>query len=187
MLRFLVKHGADLNLVVEDKNCTPLQYAAKKGDISMVKLLQELGAEINGKPGEHGSTIHYALMSYDEFIARYFLDNGADVVDSSPGESTLCKALRFGMRDLMPTLLGKGADVNQREYGMTALGHAFKKDDQESVKLLLDHGATFVEAGEHVLLDAVVGKPLDDIRKLLEYGMDPNCHDTYQTPLVVSE
>jgi ankyrin repeat protein len=186
VLRYLTDKGADLNLVVDYEECTPLQLVAQRGQLPIIKLLLELGADINGKHGKHGSTIHYALLSGDEAVARFVLDNGALVDDSSPSCSTLCKAIRFDLVDLVPLLLEKGADVNKEEGNWTPVTLAFSKKRKELVKLLMDHGATFTDAGPKVLLETVKSRPLAEIKELLDYGMDPNCHDNYETPIGVS-
>ena len=186
MLLFLLEHGSDLNLIADSEKCTPLQHAAKEGNLPLVKRFLELGADINGPHGSDGSTIHYALSSSDPSIVTFFLDAGVDIVDSEPGQSTLCKALRLGMKELLPVLLEKGADANHSDFGTTALGIAFKRDDEEAVQLLLDHGAVWTEAGPIPLLNAAKRRELGDVRRLLDYGVDPNGSTTYETPLGVS-
>src|SRR2546421_6517663 len=186
VLRYLANKGADLNLVMDNEECTPLQLVAKSGSLPMIKLLLELGADINGKPGEKGSTIHYALLSTDESVVRFVLDNGALVDDSSPSRSTLCKAIRFALVDLVPLLLEKGADVNKEELSWTPVALAFSKKRTELVKMLMAHGATFADAGPDVLLETVRSGTLAEIKELLDYGMDPNCHDEYHTSIGVS-
>jgi len=185
MVRFLIEHGADLNLVAESGSCTPLQCAAAKRKLPFAKFLLKLGADINGPPGRHGSTIHYALMSRNESMIRFFLDNGVEVVDTE-NQSCLCKALLYGKKDLLPELLERGAEVNQRQSGNTALGFAFKEEDEETVQFLLQHGAAFSDVGTDVLLRAVRKRSLEDIKKLLDGGMDPNGHLINQTVLGVS-
>jgi hypothetical protein len=60
------------------------------------------------------------------------------------------------------------------------------KKRKELVKLLMDYDATFTDAGPEVRLETVRSRPLAEIKELLEYGMDPNCHDKYNTPIGVS-
>jgi ankyrin repeat protein len=185
VLGYLADKGADLNLLLHDE-CTPLQLVAQRGKLPMIKLLLELGADINGKPGEEGSTIHYALLSRDESVVRFALENGALVDDSSPNNSTLCKAIQFNLTNLVPLLLEKGADVNKESGNWTPVSKAFSRKRKELVKLLIDHGATFADAGPEVLLETVRSRPLAEIKELLDYGIDPNCHDNYNSPIGVS-
>jgi len=186
MLRFLVEYGADLNLVAVDYNCTPVQKAAKENKLAMLKLLLELGADINGPHGEEGGTVHYALSSGDERMVGFVLDNGAKISDSDPEHSILCKALRPGLKALLPALLKNGAEIDQTRFAKTALGHSFENDDHDTIQFLLDHGADFANVGAEVFIDAVRNKSLNDINKLLDHGVDPNCHTKWQTPLAVS-
>jgi len=186
VLQYLADKGADLNLIMDNEKCTPLQLVAQRGKILMIKLLLELGADINQIPGHEGSTIHYALLSRDESVVRFVLDNGAFVDDSSPSHSTLCKAIQCDLTDLVPLLLERGANVNKKEGNWSPVTMAFSKKRTEVVRLLMDHGATFTDANQEVLLKTVRSRPLADVRELLDYGMDPNCHDMYYTPIGVS-
>lgn len=186
VLRYLTDNGADLNLVADCGECTPLQLVAEGGKLPIMKLLLELGADINGKHGNYGSTIHYALLSGDESIAKFVLDHGALVDDSTPGCSTLCKAIQFGLIDLVPLLLEKGADVNKEEGDWTPVTLAFSKERKELVKLLMDHGATITYASSGFLFETVSSRPLAEINELLDCGMDPNCRCQYETLIGVS-
>jgi ankyrin repeat protein len=186
MLRFLVEHDADLNLVAENYACTPVQAAVKQNNLAILTLLLELGADVNGPPGKEGGTVHYALSSGNESMVRFLLDNGVKISDSDPEHSVLCKALQPGLNHLLPVLLEKGAEVDQTRFAKTALGHSFENDDHDTMQLLLDHGASFANVGPEVLIEAVKNKPLNDVRQLLDHGMDPNCHTKWQTPLAVS-
>src|SRR5204863_9447035 len=76
-LRYLAAKGADMNQVTPWDSCTPIQSAATAGNVNWIRLLLELGAEINGPRGEYGSTLHYALRSKDASVVKYVLDNGA--------------------------------------------------------------------------------------------------------------
>jgi ankyrin repeat protein len=174
-----------MNQVTPWDSCTPIQSAATAGNVNWIRLLLELGAEINGPRGEYGSTLHYALRSKDASVVKYVLDNGAEVDDTCPDQSLLCKAVEFGLDDLIPLLLAKGADVAKTENSWTALGTAFTKGKRDSVQLLLDHGAAYVDVGANCLIDTVRYRPLEDVKELLDNGVDPNLQ-TYQTALEVS-
>jgi ankyrin repeat protein len=185
VLRYLVDKGVDLNLIIDSEKCTPLQFVAQRRKLPMIKLLLELGADVNGNPGKRGSTIHYALLSRDESVARLVLDNGTLLDDSFPGLSILCQAIESGLIDLIPLLLEKGANANKEEGSWTPVALAFSKKRKDVVELLMDRGATFADAGPEVLLEAVKSRPLAEIRELLDYGMDPNSHNIFQTPITV--
>jgi ankyrin repeat protein len=96
------------------------------------------------------------------------------------------QSLTAWLEILLPVLLEKGAEIDQTRFAKTALGHSFEKNDRDTMQLLLDHGADFANVGVEVLIEAVRNKPLNDIRKLLDHGMDPNSHTKWQTPLAVS-
>src|SRR5947208_13347 len=83
-------------------------------------------------------------------------------------------------------LANKGADLNKEELSWTPVALAFSKKRTELVKMLMAHGATFADAGPDVLLETVRSGTLAEIKELLDYGMDPNCHDEYHTSIGVS-
>lgn len=172
MIRFPCWSCADLNPVSKSASCTPLQKAVQRRNLSLVKLLLELGAGINGKPGEHGSTIHYALQSNDASIIRSCLDNGVEIVDCK-GWNSLCEALMIGMKDIVPELLTKGAEINQKQWRQSALGYAFEKKNEDTAQFLLQHGASLAEVGPDVFLRAVRKRLVEDIKRLLDGWMDP--------------
>ncbi|KAI9772775.1 MAG: hypothetical protein M1839_002320 [Geoglossum umbratile] len=186
VLRYLADKGVDLNLIIDSQKCTPLQLAARGGKLPVIRLLLELGADVNGNPGEGGSTIHYALHSRNESVVRFIMDNGALLDDSFPGLSILCKAIKSGLLDLVPLLLEKGANVNKEESSWTPVALAFSKKRRDVVELLMDRGANFADAGPGVLLEAVRSRPLAEIKELLDYGVDPNSHGGYKTPITIA-
>lgn len=157
-----------------------------KKDLPLVQRLLELGADINGTSGTYGSMLDYALFSGDSAIISYFLDAGVDIVESEWVGSTLCKCLRLNMKELLPVLLEKGAKVNLADQGDTALGIAFGDKDEETMKLLVDNGAEWTEVGPNLLINAASDGSADDVRKLLDFGVDPNGFTPLATPLGVS-
>lgn len=186
VLRYLLNKGANLNIVSSYERCTALQYVASKADRNMIELLLELGADINGPLGDHGSIIHYAMRSKDPALVQFFLDKGAVVDDSKPGCGAIWTALTYDRPDLVPVLVGKGADVNATGQRSTPLALAYEKGERGVVKILLDNGAKFAETDINVVEEAIKKRALEDVEEFLNHGLDPYCHNAWTSAVEVS-
>jgi ankyrin repeat protein len=185
VLRYLVEKGVDLNSAVSGERCTPLQHAAEKGNRRIIDLLLELGADIDGPEGKDGFTIHYALMSGDESIARHVLDKGAVISDSSTARGSIVRAIKHKLTGLIPLLLEKGADLNPPSPSRSPAAEAFENAPKEIFNMLMDHGAAFGN-DFYTLEHTIKRRPLKDLKELLEYGVDPNIPGDWKQAVTVS-
>jgi ankyrin repeat protein len=187
MLRYLAKRGADLDLVNDRYRCTALQCAAEGGKRAIVDLLLALGASVNGPPGKDGFVIHYALNSRDESLVKHLFEKDAVVDDSRP-PSTIETALRSKLAGLIPLLLEKGADINGTGEGISLPAWALYgfNNSKEAFKLLIDRGAALRDDDATVFIELIEDGQVDSVELMLEHGMNPNCHNEWQTPLTVS-
>ena len=83
--------------VVNDKifGWSPMQMAANKGDIPMVKFLLSKGAEINYiHPIAHHSAFMLAAFSGQEEMAKFLASAGADVNIKLKGDVSLIRYFR---------------------------------------------------------------------------------------------
>ncbi|KAK6353535.1 hypothetical protein TWF696_005498 [Orbilia brochopaga] len=184
VLRYLAKHGADLNMLLSSDDCTPLQLAAMKGDVTVVETLLKLGADPNGVHGQRGPTLYYAIHSRKEPVVQLLLKKGAKVDDSHPRHSLLALAILVGMATLIPKLIKAGADVNKVDSeGWTPLAAAIDMSDEKSEKLLRSRGAEASMTGAAAFMRIVRGGDLKVIRRALEEGIDPNQADFTDTPM----
>jgi ankyrin repeat protein len=122
---------------------TALQAAASEGEMEIVRLLLDKGADINAQGGEYGTALHAAVLQGEMEIVRLLLDKGADVnAQRGPYGAALQAAAWRGITKIVRLLLDKGADVSAQggEY-RTALHAATLYRDTEVVRLLLDEGA----------------------------------------------
>ena len=118
-VKFLLKHGADVNAMSELRNLTPLCLATFRGCLEVTQMLLEHGAEVD-RPNIEGQTpLHLVSTKMDPDL---------------PGE---------GERSILARLLvDNGADVNaQDEHERTPLHFASYHGRPEIARLLLDHGA----------------------------------------------
>jgi len=74
---FLIKHN-DIDFFIKEKN-TPLFYAIDIGDIKIVKLLIEYGANIHNINSNLKTALHIAVEGNHVDIVRLLLENDIDI------------------------------------------------------------------------------------------------------------
>jgi ankyrin repeat protein len=122
-------------------------------------------------------------------VARYLLDNGADVNVQAPNNPTpLYKAAAAGHRAMVELLLTHGANIDAANVaGQTPLYIAGRAGFKAVVEVLLAHNAKVDAAasrGDTALHDAAGGGMKGIAQVLLDHGADPNSRDRYgSTPL----
>ncbi|ANB59930.1 ankyrin repeat domain-containing protein [Anoxybacteroides amylolyticum] len=122
---------------------TPLHYAIDSGDIELVRLLVQHGADVNAT-NEAGTT---PLMKAAQFgqteIVKFLYAHGADINRTDDqGETALSKAVEGNQVATVQFLLQAGANVNiKTTIGKTALMTAAEYGYDNLVSLLLRHGA----------------------------------------------
>lgn len=89
---------------------TPLNFASFRGLSSVVQLLLEYGADLEGLD-ESGSTSLYIAAEYGHLeVCQYLIDEGADVdVRSSCGHSVVSIAATYGHLEVVQLLLDEAA------------------------------------------------------------------------------
>jgi ankyrin repeat protein len=214
LVKLLLHHGADVNFRMRREQRrleTPafrgdynmrrdqgaLEVAALHGDYSIVKLLLAHGANI------FGSAVECAIKADNPTLVRFLLDSGAPVRCAMGKEcltehsicvgSPLLRSIEHKQRDMTRFLIERGADLNTRDR-VTPLAAAISQDDEETVMLLLQHGAdpnvmTTKFGGS---LSAAVKHENEEtcykyIRLLLDAGAHINLAGIrYHSPLMVS-
>jgi len=88
--RFLLDKGAEVDAVSEH-GATPLIGAAVSGNVDMVSLLLDRGANVNANGGYDGTTaLHQAAARDDLAVAELLIERGADVnAPNARGETPL--------------------------------------------------------------------------------------------------
>jgi ankyrin repeat protein len=150
--KFLRDNGAHPN-VTGHSGRIPLHSPAAFGDLEMVQVLLEYGADVNARSTNDGAPLHFVSeggWSYgpnfgpSSPIARLLLEHGADVNALRSGRLTaLHMATRSENVEVVRVLLEHGADVDAKaEHGEIAFQLARKAKSTEIMKLLSEHGAT---------------------------------------------
>lgn len=123
---------------------TPLSLAAKKGDLSLVKLFLDAGSSIATRDIGHGfSPLLWAASQGHQKVVELLLQEGADADDNVGGTTALLLAAGGGHGAALEALLDKGANPNlaDKRYGWTPLHLSAGYGDEAVVSLLLAHGA----------------------------------------------
>ena len=120
---------------------TPLRHAAIRGKLEVVKLLQELGANINAVSNTELTSVNYACCRRHVETAKFLVKQRANINrPDERGETCLMNSVHC--LELCQFLIDNGARVNKQDrLGNTALRHAIENDYLEIVQLLLDHGS----------------------------------------------
>ena len=191
----------NLNIRNREKS-TPLMYAVKRVNSTMVGKLLAKGADLKLTDDYGNTALHYLFYhSHEtklgdiESITKQLLAKGAVVnVTNKGGDTPLIEACNRGgyPRDHASTaidlLLDAGATMNDRnKKGECALYFAALTHSTEVVRSLAKHGvdvnARFA-GNSTALLFASQNKNTEMIRILLENGADPNlASDSTSTPL----
>jgi len=141
----LLKHGADVNLHLDTNNhpeSTPLLTAVLSKNQTMVKILVERGAYVNNSPA-----LVKSIQSTCLDMARYLLDNGADVnIPDIKGTTPLMAAVQCDLLEMkgkakaiLPLLIEKGANLNSVDcHDRSAAVFAFENNDLVTFSTLMN-------------------------------------------------
>jgi uncharacterized protein len=141
VVRTLLDRGADPNIRDEGDAAYPIHFAAERGNLPIVTLLVEHGADpIGAGTGHELDAVGWAVCfdyTHHTEVARYLLAHGA--------KYTLFSAVALGEPAVIRELVQSGADVNQRmdrtNHRRTALHLAVVKKQPASLAALIDLGA----------------------------------------------
>jgi ankyrin repeat protein len=149
LVELLLKFEVDVDLIAtggwwEKYQRTPLQIAARKGNMEIAQLLISRGAAVNEFPLHGSSVLQNAVMAGNFELAKVLLDRGANI-NAQFGEygCPLECAIRTQATSLVEMLLECDADINCRAspFVNTPLQSAAMVEDHEMVRRLLQLGA----------------------------------------------
>ena len=197
-LRSLVKEkGADVNAKFPWRRYYLLSAAIDSGNLEMVRVLLELGANPNTREDFGYPIIEGAAQEGNIEVVRLLVDAGADV----DGSAALSTAIDHGHTEVVRLLVEAGADVNPKDpwnqRSSSFLNDAKWHGNPEIIQILADAGAkeeegfTVTNEGQVVeafedgypttasgLYDAAASNDVEAARKLVDAGVDVNAKGT---------
>jgi ankyrin repeat protein len=189
----LLAHGADVNAQSDDAR-TPLMIAAgRPGNIALVKLLLDHGAQpnpTNNPPGESSPLIQAALAADPESM-QLLMSRGADLKAPEAGAVALAMALTQNCAKCADLVLKTNAVQEDLKAAFLAkddftgaLQGVATFADANTVRMLLDHGAdvnAFDPTGRTPLMYAAASEllPVDVVKLLIERGANVNAKDQH--------
>jgi Ankyrin repeats (many copies) len=149
-----------------------LHLAIIRGNVEVMRLLIERGADVNARNADGRLPLHDSFeLNHDDFT-KILLDSGA-VVD-------VCAAAAYGMFDRLREILARHPEeANDLQTGNSPLGWAAFGHQPESARILLQRGAVVDRAPYDAGAwgPAAMVASTDVARVLLEHGADPNWRD----------
>ena len=188
IVKLLLDNGAD----IETQNIwygRPLHVAARSGNIDMLRFLLGRGADINSAGRSEQSSPDCALQCAASCgklrVVQCLIEHGA-ILDKygCSQRNALQHAASSGHIPVIKELLAAGADINSRGQMGSALHCAITGSHFDTVKVLLECGASSSEIIEtkeerispwpHPLLHATRKGDFPIVKILLDAGADPN-------------
>ena len=144
----LINAGADVNAQDEMLN-SPFLYAGANGNIKLVKMCLENGADFKVFNRYYGSALIPAAERRHLDVVNLLVNTPGYPIDhvNNLGWTALLEAIILGADrkvqvEIVKSLVKGGADVNIADKdGVTPLAHAKKRSMDEIVKILIEAGA----------------------------------------------
>lgn len=108
---------ANFDFAFANEPCSPLHEAVKKGDLDILSLLIENGAEVDIQDNSGSTPLHLASgMGNERILSLLLRHQGVKQMDATNAEglTPLRLAIRNGHVSIVKMLLDAGADVNGR-------------------------------------------------------------------------
>ncbi|MCH2115673.1 MAG: acyltransferase family protein [Pirellulales bacterium] len=203
-------NGSDIN-GKDDKQATPLHWAAGLGHPDAVDFLVQNGAEVDSRDGRRSTPLHWAAFFSQPESMRRLIIHHANVDSKNDDQTTPLEAAKFdrritqwiaqilGIRIDLSTVMATRDEVVVLLSGSTAgtekdiesIWEAAQKGDLEFITTHADTGgdinAPEPTSGSSPLLIAALYGQLEAARSLIEHGADiQNKNPDGSTPLHVA-
>ncbi|XP_069670298.1 uncharacterized protein [Periplaneta americana] len=170
---------------------TPLSWVAYKGDLEMVSLLVEKGADVNTEDARKQTPLYYAVSGSHVNVVQFLIDSGAHVnACNNKGDSLMFTGVEQGNVDVVRLLIDQGTDVNACDkFGDSLICSAVLTGNVDVVRLLIDKGADVNACRKHgdsPILSAIRGNNVHVVKLLIDQGADINACDKFGDSVICS-
>ncbi|XP_065343666.1 uncharacterized protein LOC135941846 [Cloeon dipterum] len=141
----------------DQKERTPLHWAAFSGNLDVVQMLVERGADLTLKDSDGMNVMHHALKDLETVKFLHNLNKGLVTEITKNGSTCFHLAVIRGSPEVIRWLVDEGIEVDldkSNELGLTALLLACRKNMWEVVEFLVDNKVDITKsdrAGKTVL------------------------------------
>ena len=184
------KEGIHIDSIDQMFQQTSLMYACRRGHLSTVQKLLDLGASINVRSARESTALLEALLGERDAhlaIAKKLVERPELVVNikfiKELDRTALMIAAFFGYDEIVELLIKRNdlaLDLQDQE-GNTALALAVSQGNTTVVKLLLDRPNIKIDlpnvVGSTPLIVAARAGDINIVEKLLDHGADPSIRD----------
>ena len=138
----LTKNILDKEVTYDNTITILLLDLIKKEDFKAVKLLIDMGADVNAKDENGRTALIYASRNSSSEILEYLIEKGADINAKDIFDKTaLMYAASFNNLEVIKYLIEKGADINAKDNeNKTALMNAASFNNLEVVEYFIEKG-----------------------------------------------
>ena len=184
------KEGIHIDSIDQMFQQTSLMYACRRGHLTTVERLLDLGASINVRSARESTALLEALVGEKDVhleIAKKLVERQELAVNvkfiKELDRSALMIAAFFGYDEIVERLFQRPdlAVNSQDQEGNTALALAVSQGNATVVKLLLDHPNIDINlpniVGSTPLIIAARGGDVNIVKKLLDHNADPLIKD----------
>ncbi len=182
----LINSGVSVNQIdIFFFNWTPLHHAAYWGEISVVKLLIDKGANVDAKAKQGSTPLMVALENGKTEVAKMLIEYNADIeAVKNDGYSPLHAAVYYP--DIVEILVNEGLDVNVKtNQGDTPLDLANASGLTDSAIILRENGGVTSGNREIDIHDAAGKGDIEGVQQAINNGVDVNAvsEEFPRTPL----
>ena len=179
----IINHGADVN-ATNKNNRTALMIACHKGNIDVMNLLLNAGANFDISDDDAQTCLHYAATGDSSHeVLEIIIGHGVDVNSTNNSNQTaLMRASHKGNKHVINVLINAGANPHiSDDEGDTLLHYAAYGDcSKEVLQAIIDHGADVNATNKNnktALMIACEKCNEDAINVLLNARADPTIGD----------
>lgn len=177
-----LRAGMDPNTIITETKEPVIILASKNGNVKIVKLLIDFGADINNRDTDGGTALIHAASNGNIEVEKVLLEAGADInAEDFNFGNALTAALVKGYINDVKLLISQGANVNYlNNLGQTPLMMASYFGYAEIVKTLIENGADINIAcrdkGWTPLMYAIEQSHYEVVKILVENGAKQDIH-----------